>query len=32
VALEVVEEWQGDARFEALRGELGKVAERLREF
>jgi hypothetical protein len=32
VALEVVEEWLGDARFEALRGELGRVAERLREF
>jgi len=32
VALEVVEEWLGDARFEALRGELGKVAERLREY
>lgn len=31
-ALEVVEEWMGDARFESLRGELGKVAERLREY
>jgi hypothetical protein len=31
-ALKVVEEWLGDPRFEPLRGELGKVAERLREY
>lgn len=31
-ALEVVEEWLGDPQFETLRGELEKVAERLREY